>query len=376
MTILIPTARILVQRSGTVPASGEANFFVLPIADQAKNVVGLVSACDVEFSTTRDGTAAITSFQVANLHPDTVRRMADSGYVKVEAGYVGHPSRAPKVIFFGKLDKVKYRFASGKINWIFTAKAFPGEIWSIKPNASQPVDQDGKPVGITVGEAIRIIADRIGIGRRNVKIPGVFDGDLTNFTIVARSDLPDVTTTEFKNAVTLSSWTTRDAADVEIAKLMEFAIKAVQERFGVVRRFGHLPDNNDPFRLVIEDLDQFTGEFLGIDLDSEIILDAGPDESSTPVPAPDTTTAAADETGTQEPAAISTPATDYSIVTVFDPLVGMGTQVRAASKKLGISAKFKVAKGKHTLNGSPLRWRTEYSGQVETTVSTEVARDA
>lgn len=360
------------QKAGTVPSSGLATFYDLPIADQGENKFGIVSACEVPFSSTFEGTAVVATFEVANLHPETVRKMAQEGFVRIEAGYVGHPTRPPQTIFFGRLDDYNYRLSSGKIKWVFTASALPNEVWALKPNASQPMDRTGKPAPITVGEGVRILADRIGVGRANVRMPKIFDGDLSDTDIQARSDLTTQFSENFKNAVTLERWSTTKAAIDELNDLMKRVSRAVLETFGVVRNYSLLPDVNNPFRVVIEDVNLYTGESLNLDLDSEQIIDAGPAESTAATPATETAADAADDAGEAEAASTVVQVPEYQVVSVFDPKISMGLLVKGRSKKMGLATTFKVQKGKHTLNGSPLRWRTEYSGQQQ--VQAEVAR--
>lgn len=370
MTELLPTGRILIQRAGRVPVeTGQADFLVFPIADQAENAVGLVSQCEVEFSSTVENTAATAAFEIDNLHPNTVRAMAELGYVKILAGYIGHEDRPPQIIFFGRLETWAHRFVAGSIKWTFSANAFPTDIWAIRPHATQPRSNTGGPQRIKVGEAVRILADRIGIGRENVRMPRIFDGDLSDTDIKRRPDLAPKATETFVNAITLETWSTRDTAIEELQKLMQRVSLAVKETFGVVRNYSLLPNVNNPYRIVIGDVNVYSGESLNLDLDSPTIISAGPVESAASTPATVATTDAADDLGQAEPAATVVTVKEYGAAMPFDPKVAMGVLIKGRSTKFGLNPHFRVTKGKHQLNGSPMRWRTECQGTLQPEVS-------
>lgn len=386
MTVgLYPSGRIHIQQAGDVdPASGEAKFFVLPIAghlerqDEATNPsrgIGLVSACEVEFASTDEGTAAVATFQVDNLSPDTIRQIAQNGFVRIEAGYDAHPSRSHRTIFYGRLDKPKYRIEAGSMKWLFSAVGEITGVDALRPKLTLGRRSDGTTETATVGELIRRIADNIGIGRESVVLPAIFDGDLSDFDIAPRADLPPVTSSTFTLAITKQAWTTTGTAIEEIGKLIDAVKLAVYERFGVVRRFGLLPNVDSPFRIVIQDLDLYQGEFLEINLDSTSIMSAGPEYQKVTLPPPEVppdedSLTAAPAAGTLTDMTVA----EYSVVSVFDSLVSMGLLIRGHSQFLSAPPTFRVTKGKHILNGSPIRWTTEYSGQLETRI--EVPRSA
>lgn len=338
--------------------------------------IGLVSQCEVEFASTDEGSAAVATFQVDNLSPDAVRQIAQNGFVRIEAGYDFHPTRSHQMLFYGRLDAPRYRIESGSIKWMFTAVGEATGVDSLRPKLSLGKHSDGSVETATAGELIRRIADRIGIGRLNVVLPRIFDGDLSDFVVTPRSDLPPVTSTTFTLAVTKQSWTTTGTAIEEIGKLIDFVKMAILERFGVVRRFNLLPNVDSPFRIVIQDIDLYQGEFLEVNLDSTAIMSAGPEFKKVSLPPAETTSVEDGEEVTIPTASNQEEITieEFSIVSVFDPLISMGLLVRGNSRFLSQKPSFRVTKGKHILNGSPIRWTTEYSGQLETRI--EVPRSA
>jgi hypothetical protein len=393
--VLAPVGSIRIQKAGTVSDTGETEFFVLPIGGRkpkgSKTAirskrhlgVGLVPSCEVEFSTTADGSAAVARFEAVNLHPNTVRAMAEGGYVRIDAGYLDHPTRPVQAIFYGRLSNPKWSGGGRLIKWSFTASAFPNEIWAIKPNADLPLGRDGKTIPISAGEGIRVIADRIGIGRANVRLPRIFDGDLSDTDLPLGGPQGAKKSQDFQNAIRLERWTTTRTAIEEIQDLLLLVCDAVRTVFGKVRNYSLLPDVNNPFILVVEDLAKFSGQFLDVDLDSANVIDFGPDVASVAspstkadvAPAADTPDAAADSgDGGAEPSGQTISVERFGIVSIFDPKVSMGLLMRGRSLKLGIEKKYRVQAGKHTLTGSPLRWRTESSGETESNAQAVVVR--
>lgn len=363
---LKPTASLYVQ-TGEADADGEADAFIIPFPDAANQDSAFAQAT-IAHSTAKEGVSTDCNITLSGIKYSDIAAFRAQGYVRIEAGYLDSEDVPPRTVFFGKYKDTTYTVDDGKKLWTLHVDAQPFEI------ASVPVRFSEK--NILVGKAVEKVYERLGIVG---KIAPLLYGDTLdsegNLAIKANVTPTTPIAPDLVNAMTIPEWNPQGRpAFLALNDLILYARAAIQDQYGVNRRIALVPDTTQGFTYNIIDLDSSEPfQVLDIDTAGGLVLGGGPqpmeeqayaDIDQGAVSEGETAVVEEETPAVVDPSALTTvKRRRYSLVTVFDPRITIGTVVNVIDAEVG-ETPFMVTDVRHNLAGGIDGWRTECEGDV------------